>query len=142
MAGEILAPAGSLEALQAAVRSGANAVYLGGKAFNARRNASNFDDGELKSAVEYCHARNVKVYLTLNTLVGDNEMQTAYDAIKYTEKKNKEKAEPKQPTSKSKKQGVVPDWYTEYEKNLQKENDNEPKVNEEIKQIAKNLFED
>ena len=70
------------------------------------------------------------------------KVKTAYDAIKYTEKKNKEKAEPKQPTSKSKKQGVVPDWYTEYEKNLQKENDNEPKVNEEIKQIAKNLFED
>ncbi len=82
MAGEILAPAGSFEALQAAVRSGANAVYLGGKAFNARRNASNFDDDGLKNAVEYCHARNVKVYLTLNTLVGDNEMQTAYDAIK------------------------------------------------------------
>ena len=82
MAGEILAPAGSLEALQAAVRSGANAVYLGGKAFNARRNASNFDDGELKTAVEYCHKRNVKVYLTLNTLVSDGEIQTAYDAIK------------------------------------------------------------
>ena len=82
MAGEILAPAGSFEALQAAVRSGANAVYLGGKAFNARRNASNFDDGELKNAVEYCHKRNVKVYLTLNTLVSDGEIQTAYDAIK------------------------------------------------------------
>ena len=82
MAGEILAPAGGFEALQAAVRSGANAVYLGGKAFNARRNASNFDDGELKNAVEYCHKRNVKVYLTLNTLVSDGEIQTAYDAIK------------------------------------------------------------
>ena len=82
MAGEILAPAGGFEALQAAVRSGANAVYLGGKAFNARRNASNFDDGELKNAVEYCHKRNVKDYLTLNTLVSDGEIQTAYDAIK------------------------------------------------------------
>ncbi len=82
MEAEILAPAGSFEALQAAVRCGANAVYLGGKAFNARRNASNFDDGELKDAVDYCHRRNVKVYLTLNTLVSDNEIQTAYDAIK------------------------------------------------------------
>ncbi len=82
MAVEILAPAGSFEALQAAVRCGANAVYLGGKAFNARRNAANFDGDELKNAVDYCHKRNVKVYLTLNTLVSDNEMQTAYDAIK------------------------------------------------------------
>ena len=78
---EILAPAGSFEALTAAVRCGANAVYLGGKTFNARRNASNFSDDELRQAVEYCHARNVKVYLTLNTLVGDGELETAYDAI-------------------------------------------------------------
>lgn len=82
MAAEILAPAGSFEAMQAAVRCGANAVYLGGKAFNARRNASNFDDSELKNAVDYCHKRNVKVYLTLNTLVSDNEIETAYGAIK------------------------------------------------------------
>ena len=81
MAAEILAPAGSFDALTAAVRCGANAVYLGGKALNARRNASNFSDEELKRAVEYCHARNVKVYLTLNTLVGDNEKETAYKAI-------------------------------------------------------------
>ncbi len=81
MISEILAPAGSLESLTAAVRCGANAVYLGGKAFNARRNASNFSDDELRKAVEYCHARNVRVYLTLNTLVGDSELETAYDAI-------------------------------------------------------------
>lgn len=82
MAIEILAPAGSIESLQAAVRCGANAVYLGGKAFNARRNASNFSDEELKNAVDYCHKRSVKVYLTLNTLVSDSELSTAYDAIK------------------------------------------------------------
>lgn len=82
MISEILAPAGSLESLTAAVRCGANAVYLGGKAFNARRNASNFSDEELKKAVVYCHARNVKVYLTLNTLVGDGELETAYDVIR------------------------------------------------------------
>lgn len=81
MAAEILAPAGSLEALTAAVRCGANAVYLGGKSFNARRNASNFSDEELKTAVDYCHARNVKVYLTLNTLVNDSEIDEAYAAI-------------------------------------------------------------
>ncbi len=82
MSAEILAPAGSFEALTAAVRCGANAVYLGGKAFNARRNAANFSDEELKKAVDYCHARNVKVYLTMNTLAGDSEIKTAYEAIK------------------------------------------------------------
>lgn len=82
MAAEILAPAGSFESLTAAVRCGANAVYLGGKALNARRNASNFSDEELKRAVDYCHKRNVKVYLTLNTLVSDGEIQTAYEAVK------------------------------------------------------------
>ena len=75
MATEILAPAGSIESLRAAVKCGANAVYLGGKVLNARRNASNFSDDELAQAVEYCHARNVKVYLTLNTLVSDSELE-------------------------------------------------------------------
>ena len=80
---EILAPAGSMESLIAGVRSGANAVYLGGKLFNARRNAGNFNDTELKNAVEYCHRRGVKVYLTLNILVSDEELKNAYDAVKY-----------------------------------------------------------
>ncbi len=68
--------------LIAGVRSGANAVYLGGKLFNARRNAGNFNDEELKTAVEYCHARGVRVYLTLNILVSDGEMKEAYDLVK------------------------------------------------------------
>lgn len=80
---EILAPAGSFESLTAAVRCGANAIYLGTKNFNARRNADNFDGEELKNAVEYCHQRDVKVYLTANTLVADDEMSGAYDTIKY-----------------------------------------------------------
>lgn len=80
---EILAPAGSMESLIAGVRSGANAVYLGGKMFNARRNAGNFDNEELKKAVEYCHRRGVKVYLTLNILVSDDEFESAYNTIKY-----------------------------------------------------------
>ena len=74
---EILAPAGTREALTAAVRCGANAVYLGGKLLNARRNAENFDDEALKEAVRYCHERGVKVYLTLNTLVRDAELKDA-----------------------------------------------------------------
>lgn len=80
---EILAPAGSMESLVAGVRSGANAVYLGGKLFNARRNAGNFYDEELKQAVEYCHQRNVKVYLTLNILVNDTEFGELYSEVNY-----------------------------------------------------------
>ncbi len=72
---EILAPAGGREQLLAAVRCGADAVYLGGSAFNARRNAENFTENGLLQAVSYCHARNVKVYVTLNTLVRDIEME-------------------------------------------------------------------
>ncbi|MBQ8027072.1 MAG: U32 family peptidase, partial [Clostridia bacterium] len=72
---EVLAPAGTYETVEAAVRCGADAVYLGGKVLNARRNAGNFSFEELKAAVEYCHARNTKVYLTLNTLATDNELK-------------------------------------------------------------------
>ena len=79
---EILAPAGSMESLIAGVRSGANAIYLGGKSFNARRNAGNFDNEELKKAVEYCHSHGVKVYLTLNILVRDDEMENAYNTVR------------------------------------------------------------
>ena len=68
------------------------------------------------------------------------KVKTAYDAIKYTEKKNSEKQEPKQP-SRSKKQAVVPDWYKGYEETLNNENKNTA-VNKEIEEIAKNLFED
>lgn len=74
---EVLSPAGSMESLIAAVRSGADAVYLGSKEFSARRNAENFDNAALKEAVEYCHIRGVKVYLTLNTLVRQKEIDTA-----------------------------------------------------------------
>lgn len=70
-----------MESLVAAVRCGANAVYLGTKGINARRGATNFDFDELKEAVLYCHRRNVKVYLTLNILVNDDEMKLAYDVV-------------------------------------------------------------
>lgn len=71
---EILAPVGSMDSLYAAVENGADAVYLGGKIFNARQYASNFSDEDLKSAVEYAHLRNVKVYVTVNILLDDNEL--------------------------------------------------------------------
>lgn len=78
---EILAPAGSMESLIAAVRCGANAVYLGTKGINARRGATNFAFEELKQAVEYCHARDVKIYLALNILISDSERELAYKTV-------------------------------------------------------------
>ena len=74
---ELLAPAGSPEAVTAAIQAGADAVYLGCGDFNARRNAKNFSLEELASAVSYCHIRGAKVYLTLNTLVTDRELPAA-----------------------------------------------------------------
>lgn len=74
---ELLSPAGSPEALRAAVQNGAEAVYLGWGDFNARRNAKNFTDEEFAQALIYCHERGVRVYLTLNTLLNDRELSGA-----------------------------------------------------------------
>ena len=74
---EVLAPVGSQEMLVAAVRSGADAVYLGAENFNARRNAKNFSDSDLNESIRYCHIRGVKVYLTLNTVLRDDELESA-----------------------------------------------------------------
>ena len=71
---EILAPAGGADQLTAAVRCGADAVYLGAGGFNARQNAKNFGDGALAGAVSYAHIRGVKVHVTVNTLVMDAEL--------------------------------------------------------------------
>ena len=71
---ELLAPAGSPEAVTAAVQSGADAVYFGYGNFNARRNAKNFSREDAAAAVSYCHLRGVKVYVTLNTLLTDREL--------------------------------------------------------------------
>lgn len=78
---EILAPAGGYDSLVAAVRSGADAVYLGEKSFSARTSAKNFDDDELKKAVAYCHIHGVKVYVTINTLIFDDEFEQLKSAI-------------------------------------------------------------
>lgn len=76
---ELLAPAGTYEAFLAAVENGADAVYMGGKLFNARANASNFDMEELKKIVEYAHLRKVKIHITMNTLLDDTELTEALD---------------------------------------------------------------
>lgn len=71
---ELLAPAGSMEAFFAAVAAGADAVYLSGKQFGARKFAQNFSDEEIEGVITYAHARGVRVYVTVNTLVHDREL--------------------------------------------------------------------
>ena len=80
---ELLAPAGSFDALAAAVESGADAVYLGGSRFNARAYADNFDDEKLRQAVRYAHIRGAKVYVTVNILISDEEMKAAIDYVRF-----------------------------------------------------------
>lgn len=79
---ELLAPVGTMESLYAAVENGADAVYLGGKVFNARQYASNFGMDELKEAVKYAHLRGTKVYVTVNILLENKELEEAVDYIK------------------------------------------------------------
>lgn len=81
---EILAPAGSLGSIYAAVRCGANAVYVGGSRFSARANATNFTPEELEKAVDYCHLHNVKIYQAVNTLVFDDELSDFLKAAKLS----------------------------------------------------------
>ena len=85
---ELLAPAGSMEALRAAVQNGANAVYLGVGNLNARQSAKNFTPQTLVEAVKYCHVRGVQVHLTLNTLVSDREMKEAAELIRHAAQNN------------------------------------------------------
>ena len=79
---ELLSPAGSPEAVIAAVQNGADAVYMGLGNFNARRGAKNFTPEEFDRAVRYCRIRGCKVYVTLNTLVGDREIESALQTAK------------------------------------------------------------
>lgn len=79
---ELLAPAGSMDAFYAAVKNGADAVYLGGKLFNARNFAKNFEIEDIKNVVRYAHIRNVKVYVTVNILISDQEFDMAINFIK------------------------------------------------------------
>lgn len=79
---ELLIPAGGIPQLIAAVENGADAVYLGGNAFNARINADNFDIESMEKAVDFCHLRGVKVYVTLNTLMRDDQLEPALNYAK------------------------------------------------------------
>ena len=80
---EILAPAGSMESLVAAINKGADAVYLGGNKFSARAYASNFDNDNMLKAVDYAHSYDVKIYVTLNTILKENEIEEAVRYVGY-----------------------------------------------------------
>lgn len=79
---ELLAPAGSAEAVKAALKAGADAVYVGGKLLNARMNAKNLTEGELADCIKLCHEKGAKLYVTVNTAVLDRELA---NAVEYTD---------------------------------------------------------
>ena len=85
---ELLAPAGSMNALKAAVMAGCDAVYLGGKSFGARAFSKNFDDAEIIDAIKYCHLYGVRVYVTVNTLIYENEVDSFLQYVKFLHKNN------------------------------------------------------
>ncbi|MDE7263206.1 MAG: DUF3656 domain-containing protein [Anaeroplasmataceae bacterium] len=80
---ELLAPAGNYEALVAAISNGADAIYLGMNQFGARAYSANFDEESLKEAVIYAHLRNVKIYVTLNTIIFEDELPILYKMIDF-----------------------------------------------------------
>jgi putative protease len=80
---ELLSPAGNKEAFIAAINGGANAVYFGGKLFSARASASNFTNEEIIEMIKYAHIRDVRVYVTVNTLLFEDEIEKAYEFCKF-----------------------------------------------------------
>ena len=80
---ELLVPAGSVEALVAAVQSGADAIYFGANKFSARSSAKNFSIESMKEWIDYCHIRGVSLHLAANTLIKENEILEYLDYIKF-----------------------------------------------------------
>lgn len=83
---ELLSPAGSFDTLKQAIHNGCDAVYLGGKRFGARKFASNFDDSEMVRAIKYCHLYGVKIYVTVNTVIFDSEVEEYLEYITFLHK--------------------------------------------------------
>ncbi|MDY3005482.1 U32 family peptidase [Anaerococcus porci] len=83
---ELLAPAGDFEKLKAAIKFGANAVYMAGNSFGLRKNSKNFDSEELKAAVDYAHNHNVRCHITMNIVPHDNDLDGIVDYIKFLDK--------------------------------------------------------
>lgn len=80
---ELLVPVGNMESLYAAVHNGCDAVYLGGKKFGARAYAANFSDEEMKEAIKFCHLYGVRIYVTVNTLVHENELSMVMEYLRF-----------------------------------------------------------
>ena len=85
---ELLAPAGNMNSLKAAVMAGCDAVYLGGISYGARAFSKNFDNDEIVEAINYCHLYGVKVYVTVNTLIYENEVDSFLEYIEFLHKNN------------------------------------------------------
>jgi len=85
---ELLAPAGNMENLKAAVMAGCDAVYLGGANFGARAFSKNFSNEEIIEAINYCHLYGVKVYVTINTLIYENEVDSFMEYVDFLHKNN------------------------------------------------------
>lgn len=81
MGTELLLPAGRAECLKAAIAGGCDAVYFGGRQFNARKGADNFNDGELEQMIDYCHLHGVKAYITVNTLYLESEFESLMEFV-------------------------------------------------------------
>ena len=80
---ELLAPVGDFETLKQAVHHGADAVYLGGKKFGARKFASNFNEEEMIQAISYCHLYGVKIYVTVNTMIYEDELEEVMEFVSF-----------------------------------------------------------
>jgi len=80
---ELLSPAGNMDSLKAAIHNGADAVYIGGKDFGARKFADNFDQNEIIDAIKYAHLYNVKIYITANTIIYENETENFINYLKF-----------------------------------------------------------
>ena len=85
---ELLSPVGNFESLKAAILAGCDAVYLGGKLFGARAFSNNFTDDELVEAIKYAHLFDVKVYVTVNTLIYENEVSKLMNYVDFLYKNN------------------------------------------------------
>lgn len=85
---ELLSPAGNMRCLKAAIEAGCDAVYLGGKHFGARQFSNNFDEEEMIEAIKYAHRRNVKIYVTVNTLIYEYEIDALMEYVEFLHKNN------------------------------------------------------
>ncbi len=85
---ELLSPAGDLEKLKIAVLNGADAVYMAGKKFGARAFSKNFDENEIIEAINFCHLYGVKIYITINTIIYDNEVEEFINYVDFLHKNN------------------------------------------------------